>query len=84
MPPHNAAVIRFPRLCGDVLADLQEAVRDLADALTAIASDEDADDRATEAEQRVERLRAEFDEQMVRSTGLSVEDIRKAYEGALL
>jgi hypothetical protein len=83
MPPHhsNIATIR-PRSLANVLADLKEARRDYDDALG--ANDADAEDRATEAETRLEDLRADFDARLIAATGLSFEALLKAREECLL
>jgi phosphate uptake regulator len=73
------ARISRPRLLFDVLADLKEARRDLDQAL----SDGD-DDRATEADQRIDELRDEWDRKLRLCTGLSWREIETAVEEALI
>lgn len=82
MPPHNLATIAPPRTLAQVLAELAEAHRDYTDALA--ANDADAEDRADEAEQRIEELRADFNDRFRWVTGMSVEALMKARESALL
>lgn len=81
MASHYSPAIR-PRSLATVLADLREAHRDFNDALA--ADDADAEDRATEAETRLDDLREDFDARMVATTGLTIEDLRTAYAEALL
>jgi hypothetical protein len=80
-----------PRTLANVLADLreahgdqQQAMSDLRCAQDSTKASDDADDRVTEADTRVEDLRGEFEAVFVEATGLTVEDFRKAIEGALL
>ena len=47
-------------------------------------STRDAEDRATEAETRLEDLRDEFDTRLVEAAGLTVEQIMRAREEALI
>lgn len=79
--PHPA--IRA-RSLAHVLADLREAREDWQLAIANLEYDDDAEDRATEAETRVSDLQAEFDVRLAETTGLSVEDFRQAYSEALL
>ena len=74
-----------PRSLAQVLADIREAFDDYQDALTAIRLDDpDGHDRATEAGTRLDDLRDEFAAKFVEATGLSVDDFRAAYAGALI
>jgi hypothetical protein len=79
---HHQFAIARPRRLDTVLADLREAVRDYHDALA--AKDPDAEDRATEADSRVETLRTEFEGGFQAETGLTIEQLRQAFEGALI
>lgn len=93
MPPANptGTVLAFPRRdCRAVLADLRHANRDLSDAYADLRRLEEcsdahaeADDRATEAEQRIETLRDELDRKL-RFAGVTVEDLRVALAEALI
>lgn len=87
MASHHAITIR-PRSLSNVLLDLKEAKRDYDVAVGAISAGgflhDDIQDRATEAETRVEDLREEFDVRLAESTGLTVEDFRAAYSEALI
>lgn len=74
-----------PRTLANVLLDLREAHDDYLEACAAIEREEaDADDRASEADTRVDDLRAEFDVRLAEATGLTVEEFRGAYEAALI
>jgi len=89
MPPANPIVAIRPRSLANVLADLREALDDLDTARAALPKleqlyDYDAEDRATEAETRFRDLQAEFDVKLAETTGLSVEDFRRAYSEALI
>jgi uncharacterized damage-inducible protein DinB len=85
MPPHNLATITPPRTLAHVLLDLKEARADWIDALDDVQNGiTAADDRATEAETRLEDLRAEFGLRCQAATGLTVDQIRTAYAEALL
>jgi hypothetical protein len=78
----NLAVTVRPRSLANVLLDLKEAIRDWRDAVD--SDDPDADDRATEAETRLEDLREEFAAKLVDCTGLTAEQMRDAYAEALI
>jgi hypothetical protein len=91
MPPANPNVVTIrPRSLAVILADLTEAQRDWDQAVADLGrellfpGESDADDRANEAETRCEDLRAEFDAKFVDLTGLTVERLMKAREGAIL
>jgi hypothetical protein len=79
---HHQLTLARPRTLAHVLLDLREARRDLDDALA--DDDPDAEDRATEADNRIDTLRDEFERQLKVATGLSVEQVRDAYSQALL
>lgn len=84
MPPHNA-VTALPRRVRDLPTILREAAaarRDLTDAQQ--SRDTDADDRALEAEQRLDALRDEFDATFTDVTGLTFEHLRDAVAEAVL
>jgi transcription elongation GreA/GreB family factor len=81
MASHHQIATR-PRSLDNILADIKDARRDYDCALA--ADDADAEDRATEAETRVEDLRGEFDELLIAATGLSFEALVKAREEALI
>jgi hypothetical protein len=74
--PH--ATIR-PRSLDNVLADVKEARRDYDDALA-----DKHEDRATEAETRLDDLREEFETRLLDATGLTFETLIKAREECLL
>lgn len=85
MPPANPVVAIRPRSLANVLADLKEAHGDWIDACGAIArNEEDAADRAAEAETREEDLRQEFAERFVEATGLTWKQIETAISEAIL
>lgn len=91
MPPANPNIIAIrPRSLDTVLADLKATRRDFDDALSDIARPQsetaaiETADRATEAETRLEDLRAEFDARLIDVTGLTVEALMKAREECLI
>jgi hypothetical protein len=93
MAAHHQIIAIRPRSLANILADLKEARGDLQQALEDVKHATlgmpsqhyaDIDDRATEAETRVDDLRDEFEAAFLRSTGLSVEDVLKAREEAVL
>lgn len=84
-PPHNLATIARPRTLAHVLLDLKEARDDLDMAnVSMLACEPDAEDRANEAETRLEDLRTDFDVRLAEATGLTVEQLRAAYAEALI
>lgn len=90
MSGHNVIALR-PRTLANVLLDLREARRDSQDALNEIArlpigasEADDLDDRATEADQRLDDLRDEFAAMFQRATGLTWKQIETAIEEAVL
>jgi len=83
MPPHNLATIAPQRTLPAILADLKHARRDWLDALAA-AGKPDAEDRANEADQRIDDLRAEFAERFEMATGLTWKAIASAVAEAIL
>jgi hypothetical protein len=86
-PPANLARIPVQRTPANVLSDLSEARRDWDQAISDMKNRVDwfdADDRCSEAEQRTDDLRAEFDRMLLSLTGLSVEQIMKARESCIL
>jgi hypothetical protein len=82
MASHHSIVAIRPRTCATILSDIEEARRDYDDALT--AEDADADDRATEAETRLDDLRDEFAERFEEACGLKLGDVLFAREQALI
>jgi GTP1/Obg family GTP-binding protein len=90
MASHHQLVTIRPRSLANVLSDLKEARGDLDDAQCAIRvlariGGEQCDEiAATEAETRLEDLREEFDARFVSVAGLTVEQVMKAREGALI
>lgn len=82
MPPANPVVAIRPRSLANVLADLKEARRDWDDALA--ANDADAEDRATEAETRLEDLREEALSKIYDALGMEFEAVLKMREEGLL
>ena len=82
MASHHSIVTIRPRTCATILSDIEEARRDYDDALT--AEDADAEDRATEAETRLDDLRDEFAERFEEACGLKLGDVLFARERALL
>jgi alkanesulfonate monooxygenase SsuD/methylene tetrahydromethanopterin reductase-like flavin-dependent oxidoreductase (luciferase family) len=93
MPPHitNIVTIR-PRSLANVLADLREARRDYDAATNEIAVNacrhgflnDDADDRASEADARTNALREEFASRFLAATGLTWKQIEDAVAEAVL
>jgi hypothetical protein len=85
MPPANIIPIAVrARSLRNVLDDLREARRDY-DAFTSDrAIRRDADDRATEAETRLEDLREEFERRLTDATGLTFEQLLKCREECLV
>ena len=74
-----------PRSLANVLADIREARQDLDLAnASLLACEPDADDRYTEAETRLEDLREEFDARFAETNGLTIADLWKAREEAML
>jgi hypothetical protein len=92
MASHHQLVTIRPRSLANVLSDLKEARGDLDDAQCAIRvlariggeQCDELQDRATEAETRLEDLREEFDARFVSVAGLTVAEVMKAREGALI
>ena len=82
MASHHSIVTIRPRTCATILSDIEEARRDYDDALT--AEDADAEDRATEAETRLDDLRDEFAERFEEACGLKLGDVLFARERALI
>lgn len=74
-----------PRTLANVLLDLKEARNDWDEAMAAAEREEpDADDRATEADTRVDDLRDEFTKRFEEATGLTWKQIEVAIQDALL
>jgi hypothetical protein len=74
-----------PRTLANVLADLREARRDWEDALSdAERGDPDADDRATEADNRIDELRSEFADRFRWQTGITWKQVEQAVSEAVL
>lgn len=74
-----------PRTLANVLLDLREARDDWHEACAAAEREEpDADDRATEADTRVDDLREEFAERFQEATGLTWKQVEDAIEEAVL
>jgi ribosome recycling factor len=80
MTSHHPAI--RARSLTNVLTDLRHARRDWEQALHDRSAD--AEDRATEAETRLEDLRDEFWLKFTEATGLTVEALMKAREDCLL
>lgn len=85
MASHHQIIAIRPRSLVNVLADIREARGDL-DAANAslLACEEDAEDRYTEAETRLEDLREEFETRFAETSGLTLADLWKAREEAVL
>jgi predicted ATPase len=75
MPP-AIPLRREQRNLANVLLELRQARRDWADAIE--ATDADAEDRASEADQRTDDLRQEFADRFVAATGLTWKTIEEA------
>jgi hypothetical protein len=83
-----------PRSLANVLADIREAaedytnaIRDLEEARPGTRSEAEADDRATEADQRWEALREEANERLaalLRAEGVTWAQVQRAQQEALL
>jgi hypothetical protein len=91
MPPHNLATIERPRTLAQVLLDLKEARRDWLTATNEIArlpigapEADDLDDRATEADRRIDDLRDEFASRFLAATGLTWKQVETAIQDAVL
>ena len=83
MTSHHPAI--RARSLANVLLDLKEARGDLDLAnVSLLACEPDAEDRYAEAETRLEDLRAEFEDRLLGTTGLTVETLMKAREDCLL
>jgi hypothetical protein len=90
MASHHQPAIR-PRSLANVLLDLKEARRDWEQAIDEIArlpigvsEADDADDRASEADTRVDDLRDEFTARFHEVTGLTWKQIEDAISEAVL
>jgi hypothetical protein len=85
MPPHNQVVAIRARSLANILCDLREARDDWHEACAAAEREEpDADDRASEADTRVDDLRDEFAERFHEATGLTWKQIEAAIQAAVL
>jgi hypothetical protein len=92
MPPHYPNIVTLrPRSLANVLLDLKEARRDWEQAIDEIArlpigapEADDADDRASEADTRVDDLRDEFTARFHEATGLTWKQIEDAISEAVL
>jgi hypothetical protein len=82
MASHHQTVVKLPRTLAHVLLDLQEARRDWEAAVA--DDDDDAADRASEADARIDDLRDEFAALFQSATGLTVRQIETAISEALL
>lgn len=71
-----------PRSLANVLLDLKEARRDLTDAEQYLGKA--AEDRAIEAEQRLDNLRDEFSAKFAAATGLTFRQVQDAVSEAVL
>lgn len=92
MASHNQVVTIRPRSLANVLSDLKEARDDVSNAHAALATlacrhgvlSDDEHDRALEAETRLDDLREEFEARFKDATGLTIADVLKAREEAVL
>lgn len=90
MASHHQIVVPIRRTLANVLLDLKEARGDweqaLADAEGArgTKAEEDAGDRMSEADQRLDELRDEFAAMFVKATGVTWKQVQDAEEGLLL
>ena len=92
MASHHSIVTIRPRTCATILSDIEEARRDYDDAVEELRNatlgmaygNQDADDRATEAETRLDDLRDEFAERFEEACGLKLGDVLFAREQALI
>lgn len=91
MPPHNLATIERPRNLAHVLLDLKEARRDWEQALQDAEraphyskEEEEAGDRMSEADRRIDDLRDEFASRFQAATGLTWKQVETAIEEAVL
>lgn len=93
MPPHNIVALTRPRSLANVLLDLKEARSDWeqasADADCACREgnpklEDQAQDRATEADTRVDDLREEFASRFLDATGLTWKQVEEAVSEAVL
>lgn len=80
-----------PRTLSNVIDDLREARSDQMQALDDLrcaqddtGASDDADDRVTEADTRVDDLRAEFETRFEEVTGLTWKQVEAAVEEAVL
>lgn len=80
-----------PRSLANVLLDLKEARRDWESALSEAehapqgsTEEDDAGDRMSEADTRIDDLRGEFAERFEATTGLTWRQIEDAIQGAVL
>lgn len=93
MPPHNILPFRQQRTLANVLLDLKEARRDWEqagkDADCAYREgnallEDDAGDRMSEADKRIDDLRAEFARLFQFATGLTWKQVEEAVSEAVL
>lgn len=93
MPPHNLATIERPRTLAHVLLDLKEAKRDWEQAAKDAECagresnpriEDEAGDRMTEADRRIDDLREEFASRFLAATGLTWKQVETAVEDAVL
>lgn len=84
-------IAALPRTLAHVLLDLREARRDWLTATNEIArlpigapEADDLDDRATEADRRIDDLREEFAERFQAATGLTWRQVEEAVAEAVL
>lgn len=82
---NRLATIERPRTLAHVLLDLREARDDWLEACAAAEREEpDADDRASEADTRVDDLRDEFAARFQDATGLTWKQVEQAISEAVL
>jgi len=80
-----------PRTLANVLLDLREArddyecaITDLGESRSGTLAERDADDRASEADSRLDALREEFESGFLAATGLTFKQVQEAVKEAVL